>query len=205
VFSPGLVFASVVLFASVVWVLVAFTGARSDLDSGIGHGSGPAQDLALASIGVQQIRGDAVLNVISRSGSASFSDDFTATTKKVDAWLGAAGPAQESAGGADLVTAAQRDATAWYAANKQVYTTGTDSNYAQERNLVIGSGPTASGYHVLEGDFTRAIAADQAVFASAASSGANALDPLTGLLAAASVLMALGCGWAISRRLAEYR
>ena len=83
-FSPGLVLASVILFGSVIWLLTAFSGARSDLDRGIGHGSAPAQNLALASIGVQQIRGDAVLNVISRSGSASFSDDFTKTSTNVD-------------------------------------------------------------------------------------------------------------------------
>jgi hypothetical protein len=207
VFSPGLVLASVALFASTIWVLAAFLGARSDLDGGIDHGSGPAQNLALASIGVQQIRGDSVLNVISRSGSTSFADDFKKTTKEIDAWLGAAGTAQGNTSGAALVSAAQRDLTPWYAANNQVYTEGTNANYAEERNLVIGSGAgtTAAGYDILEGDFTRAIAADQGIFSSAASNGASALDPLTGVVAAASVLMVLGCGWTITRRLAEYR
>jgi hypothetical protein len=46
-----------------------------------------------------------------------------------------------------------------------------------------------------------AIQADQAVFAA----GANALDLLTGVVIAASLLMAAGCAWAVSRRLAEYR
>lgn len=207
VFSPGLVFASVALLASVIWVLVSFVGARSDLDSGISHGSGPVQDLALASIGVQQIRGDAVLNVISRSGNTSFSDDFTKTSTEVDGWLSAAGAAQENTGDRDLVSAAQRDATGWYAANQQVYTAGNHANYAEERDLVIGSGTgtTAAGYTTLEGDFTRAITADQEVFTSAASRGASALDPLAGVLVAAAAAMALGCGWAVSRRLAEYR
>ena len=206
-FSPGLVLASIALLASAVWVLAAFLGARSDLDHGISHGSGPAQSLALASIGVQQIRGDSVLNVISRSGSTSFAEDFTATSKETDARLGAARSAQANAGDAALVAVAQRDATAWYAANKQVYAAGARSDYAAERNLVIrsGTGATAAGYSVLEEDFTRAINADQAVFASAAASGASALDPLTAIAAAGSAVMALGCGWAISRRLAEYR
>ena len=115
---------------------------------GIGHGSGPVQDLALASIGVQQIRGDAVLNVISRSGSTSFPDDFAATSKKVGpgpgSWLGDAAAAQQAGGpGAALVAAAERDATAWYAANTQVYQLGTAANYAAERNLVVGGGPAA--------------------------------------------------------------
>lgn len=207
VFSPGLVLASVALFASVIWVLAAFFGARSDLDSGISHGSGPAQNLALGSIGVQQIRGDEVLNIISRSGTTSFSEDFVKTSKKVDAWLSDAAAAQENAGGVKYVATAQREATAWFGANNQVYVADGKANYAEERRLIIGSGPgtTATGYSILEEDFTRAIAADQAVFTSAASRGASALEPLTGVLAAASVAMVLGCGWAISRRLAEYR
>jgi hypothetical protein len=211
VLSPGLVLASVLLAVSVIWLAAGFLSARSDLDSGIGHGSAPAQDLALASIGVQQIRGDAVLNVISRSGNASFKDDFVATSEKIGpgqgTWLGDAAGAQGSGGqGPSLVATAGRDATSWYAANNQVYRLGTAADYAGERNLIVGTtGGTATGYHALEGDLTQAINSDQAVFASAAADGANVLDPLTGVVIAASLLMAAGCAWAVSRRLAEYR
>ena len=88
-----------------------------------------------------------------------------------------------------------------------MYPLGLAANYAGERNLVIGAGTgsTATGYNALEGDLTQAIGADQAVFESAAAQGANALGPLAGVVIAASLLMALGCGWALSRRLAEYR
>ena len=212
VLSPGLVLASVLLAVSVIWLAAGFLSARSDLDRGIGHGSAPVQDLALASIGVQQIRGDAVLNVISRSGNASFQDDFAATSKKIGpgegSWLGDAAAAQESGGqGSSLVAAAGRDATSWYPANTQVYKLGAAANYAGERNLVVGStsGNTVTGYNALEGDFSHAITADQQVFASSASAGASALDPLTGVVVAAALLMAAGCAWAVSRRLAEYR
>jgi hypothetical protein len=212
VLSPGLVLASLLLAVGVIWLAVGFLSARSDLDRGIARGSAPAQDLALASIGVQQIRGDAVLNVISRSGNASFQDDFVATSKMIGpgqgTWLGDAAAAQESDGqGPSLVAAAGRDAASWYAANARVYKLGTAANYAGERNLVVGSasGNTLTGYNALERDIPRAIAADQAVFASGASGGANALDPLTGVVIATSLLMAAGCAWAVSRRLAEYR
>ena len=103
---------------------------------------------------------------------------------------------------------AERDATAWYAANNQVYMLGTAANYAAERNLVVGSasGSTATGYNALEGRHSPARSrADQAVFESAATDGANALDPLAGVVIATSLLMAAGCAWAVSRRLAEYR
>jgi hypothetical protein len=84
-----------------------------------------------------------------------------------------------------------------------VYRLNTAASYAAERSLIVGS--TASEYTALEGDLTKAIAADQAVFDSAATAGAHALDPLEGVVIAASLLMAAGCGWAVSRRLAEYR
>ena len=109
--------------------------------------------------------------------------------------------------GAALVAGAQRDTTGWYAANQRVYALGAAGDYAGERALVVGSvpGSTVTGYNALEGDLSAAIKADQDVFNSAAASGAAALDPLTGGIAAASLLMALGCGWVITRRLAEYR
>ena len=101
VLSPGLVLASVLLAVSVIWLAAGFLAARSDLDRRHRRTApAPAQNLALASIGVQQIRGDAVLNVISRSGNASFQDDFAATSKQVGpgtgTWLGDAAAAQES-------------------------------------------------------------------------------------------------------------
>ena len=212
VLSPGLVLASLLLVVSVIWLAAGFLSARSDLDSAVAHGSGPAQDLALASIGVQQIRGDSVLNVISRSGNASFQDDFLATSKETGpgtgTWLGDAASAQQAGGqGPALVAAAERDAAAWYSANDQVYALGVAANYSGERNLVVGggSGNTSTGYNHLEIDLDQALAADQAVFASSATAGASALDPLEGVVIAASLLMAAGCAWAVSRRLAEYR
>jgi hypothetical protein len=210
--SPGLAIASVLLIISVVWLAAGFLTARSDFSKGFGQGSAPAENLALASIGVQQIRGDAVLNFISRSGNASFADDFAATSKRVgpgaDSWLGAAAAAQPPGSqGADLVAQAEQEATAWYAANERVYTLGDKSQYAAERTAIVaaGTGGTATGYDTLEGRIEAAINTDQGVFQAAASAGASALSPLAGVVIAGSALMALCCAWAISRRLAEYR
>ena len=195
-FSPGLVLASLLLVISTLWLLAGFLSARSDLDRGINHGAAPAESLALASTGVQQIRGDAVLNVISRSGSASFSDDFQATSAKVGpgqgSWLDGAAAAQDPGSkGAELVARAQRDATAWYRTNTQVYKLDNAANYQGERDLVAetGSGGATAGYAALERDLSQAIAADQAVFTSAATAGADSLDPLAGVIIAAS------CSW----------
>ena len=209
VFSPGLVLASLLLVISVIWLAAAFLGARSDLDRGIGQGSQPAQDLAQASIGVQQIRGDAVLNVISRSGNTSFHDDFLTTSQHVGPGSGtlltSAATAQPTSGqAASLVAAAQRQATAWYTANADVYALGAKADYAAERTAVI-TGSSAAGYTALERDITQAITADEATFGSAANQGSRALDPMEPVVIVASLLMALGCAWGFSRRLAEYR
>ena len=210
--SPGLVVASVLLIISVVWLAAGFLTARSDFGRGFGHGSAPAENLALASIGVQQIRGDAVLNFISRSGNASFADDFARTSKQVGpgagSWLGAAAAAQQPGGqGAALVAQAEQEATAWYAANGRVYRLGNKSQYAAERTTIVAAGPggTATGYDTLEARIGSAINVDQGVFQAAASAGASALSPLAAVVIAGSLLMALSCAWAISRRLAEYR
>jgi hypothetical protein len=211
-FSIGLSLASVLLIISVAWLAAGFLTARSDLGRGFGSGSDPAENLALASIGVQQIRGDAVLNVISRSGNASFADDFAKTSKMVGpgsgTWLGAAAAAQQPGGqGAALVAQAEQEATDWYAANSQVYTLGKAAKYAAERTSVIatGSGGAATGYDALEARIGAAINTDQSVFQAAASAGDAALSPLAGVVIAGSLLMALCCAWGISRRLAEYR
>jgi hypothetical protein len=209
--NAGLLLASLLLATSAVWLVAAFGVARSDLDRGIGRGSSPAETLAQASIGVQQIRGDAVLNVISRSGDASFSDDFLATSKLVGPGAGtlltSAAAASSDAAAVALVSAARREATTWYAANAGVYHLGVAANYAGERAMVIGTGggSSATGYAALEGDITQAITRDQAVFRSAATVGAGALGPLAPVVIGASAAMALGCVWGLNRRLAEYR
>ena len=199
--SPGLVVASVLLVISVVWLAAGFLTARSDFGRGFGHGSAPAENLALASIGVQQIRGDAVLNFISRSGNASFADDFARTSKQVGpgagSWLGAAAAAQQPGGrGAALVAQAGQEATAWYAANGRVYQPrqqvpvrrGADHHRRgrarRHRHRVRRARRRRTG---------SAINVDQGVFQAAASAGASALSPLAAVVIAASLLMALCC------------
>jgi hypothetical protein len=212
VLNLGLALASVLLVISAVWLLAGFLAGRSDLDAGIDNGSHPAQELALASIGVQQIRGDAVLNVISRSGDTSFQSDFTATSGNVGpgphSLLSSAAAAQsDGSAAAALVAAAEREATTWYTANAEVYRLGADADYASERDQVIGAGASSSAaeYNVLEPDITQAIGDDRSEFQSAVSKGSGALSPLEPVVIVAALLMALCCAWGLWRRLAEYR
>jgi hypothetical protein len=150
------------------------------------------------------LRGDAILNVISRSGSTSFETDFSTVKAEIGPLLSAAaGNAQA----APYLAAAQRDAPAWYAANEQVYKLGASAQYQAERDMVIGTGPgsSAAGYDQLERDISQALAASQQTFRSGANSGASAFGPLEGVVIAASLLIAASSAWGLSRRSAEYR
>jgi hypothetical protein len=210
--NVGLALASALLVISAGWLVAGFLGGRSDLEAGIGHGSQPAEQLAQASIDVQRIRGDAVLNVISRSGDTSFQSDFTTTSGQVGPGrlsLLSTAAAAESRGSAaaSLVAAAEREAATWYTANEDVYRLGAAAHYADERAQVIGTGAasSAAGYDVLEPDIIQAINDDQSAFQTAVSAGSGAFNPVEPVVVTASLLMALGCLWGLSRRLAEYR
>jgi hypothetical protein len=208
VFNYGLLTASAALVISVVWLVATFSVARSDLAQGINNGSRPAGTLAQASIDVQQVRGDQVLNLISRSGDTSFKDDY----RQVRAQIGP-GPgtlldtaASSSRGKAvGEVTAAEADASGWYGANDQVYNLDLAAAYRNETELVIGPSPASSGFDQLEKDINNAIKDDNAAFQTSASAGANAFGPLEGVVIVASLLMAVACYLGLARRIREYQ
>jgi len=207
----GLLASTLAVAASVIWLVAAFASARADLQRGLGHGSTPAQTLAQAGIAAQQARGDEVLNLISRSGSSSFQQDFISMRNKIGPGSGtlltvaaASSPAGAAVG---QVGAAARDARSWYAVTGRVFRLDLAANYAAETQLVIGtgSGSSAAEFARLESDLSRAIAADQVVFTASATAGRNAFGGLEAGVIAAALLMAAGSAWGLSRRLAEYR
>jgi hypothetical protein len=207
----GLAVATVVLAAGVLWLIVAFTVARADLQRGVGRGSAPAETLAQAGIDAQQIRGDEILNLISRSGNTSFRQDYQSVRGQLGPGPGTlltqAAASSPGGAGAQWASAAARDMQGWYAVNDQVYRLDSQSRYPQETQLVIGTGPTSSaaGFGRVETDLSRAIAADQVVFHTNATAGGNAFTGLEAGIIVAALLMALGCAWGLSVRLAEYR
>lgn len=212
VFNWGLLAASAALVISVGWLAVTFSVARSDLDAGIGSGSRPAATLAQASIDVQQIRGDQILNLISRSGSTSFPANFTLVSGEVGPGPGTlldVAAASGSGQAKDRLAAAASDATSWYATNRQVYHLDSIAAYPAETKLVIGTGSvpggSAAGFDRLEADIRGAIDADLGTFSANATAGANAFGPLEGVVIVAALLMAGGCALGIGRRLGEYQ
>src|SRR5262249_29253245 len=145
VFNVGLVLASVVLVAVVLWLAVAFAAARSSLDRAVAHGSAPAEALAQAAIGFPQPRGDQGLNLLSRSGEATCVQDFRSVRDRLGAGPGTllTTAAQASAGGASpaaarWTAAAARDAVPWYAVNERIYNLDGAADYAGETQVVTG-------------------------------------------------------------------
>jgi hypothetical protein len=209
VLSPGLLAASVALVVSVLWLAAAFTVASTDLQRAAGHGSVPAEALAQAAIDTQQARGYQVLNLISRSGDATFARDFQAIRARLGPGPGTLLAAASSSGtaGDQWAARAERDARAWYPVIGQAYALDSKAQYTAETALVIGPGPgrSAAGFARVEADIARGIAAGHAVFHADAVAGRDAFTGLDVMIAAAAVLMAAGCAWGLARRLAEYR
>jgi hypothetical protein len=205
----GLLTASLVLVAAAGWLVVAFAVARSDLQQGVGHGSTPAETIAQAAIDAQQIRGDEIVNLISRSGDGPFVKDFDAVSRQLGpgsgTLLGDAAATSPSGAGAQWTAAAARDVGTLYGVNKQAYGLDQNAQYAAERKLVIGTGPATAEFTRVEGDLRNAIAADQVIFQGNATAGENAFSGLEAAIIVAAVLMALGCAWGLNIRLAEYR
>jgi hypothetical protein len=200
VFNRGLIIATVFLVISAVWLSVAFGLARSDMSTAIGQGANPAETLAQASIDVQQIRGDSILNVIGRSGTSSLADDSTAQSTEVDSLLATAA----KAGNAKVAAALAKSMSAapvWYAVNKEGYALGASYQYAAEQDSV---NKADNDYATVKGGIEQALIAARDTFNSAASSGASAYGQLEAVIIVASLLMAGASAWGLSRRLAEY-
>lgn len=202
----GLVGATGVLVVVAVWLLIASLVARGDLGHARAAGSAPVESLAQASITAGRARGDEILNLISRTGATSFRSDVQAARKEIDARLAEAAGAS-TAGAKGRFSVLRADASSWFAAQDKVFNLDVAANYAAETRLVIGSGAgsSAARYAKLQTDINRAIGTDQSVFRSSAQAGANAYRGLTVGFVVAAVLMAAGCIWGLSRRLAEYR
>lgn len=203
----GLLIASAALVISGVWLAVTAVLVGSDLSTAIGQGANPASALAQASIDVQQIRGDSILNVIARSGSTSLPADsrnqqdnvgHSDTGNSLLAQAVSAGNAQAT----PFVRAAISAAPAWYALNNQGYKLDGQHNFAGEQASVDQA---TGGYNQLEADIAKALGKTQSTFTSNAEAGASAFGALAAVVIIGALVMALTCAWGLSQRLREYR
>jgi hypothetical protein len=211
VLNAGLVLASVAGLVSVLWLIVALTAARIDLLQARDHGSAPVQALAQADIAALQAHADESLTLIDNSGDDTFQADFTAVRKKLGPGPGtlltAAASAAAGSPGAPHAAAAGTAATAWYAAHQQVRALDNGGAHTRAVQSALGTRPADSGarFARLDSALTRAIAEDQVVFRARAVAGRDASTGLEAGVIVLSLIMAGGCAWGLSRRLAEYR
>jgi hypothetical protein len=207
VFNLGLLVATAALVISGGWLAVSFGVARADLNTATGQGATPARELAQASIDVQQIRGDSILNVIARSGGTTLLADSASLVQVVGPRPGGGGLlAQASAAGNGQVSSALGPAIAaapaWYAVNDKGYQYANAYDYNQEQTSVLQD--AKAGFTTVKASIGSAIAAAQQTFTSEANAGAGAFGPLEAVVIVASLLMAAASAWGLSRRLAEY-
>jgi hypothetical protein len=209
--SPGLLAASVAGVVSLAWLLGALTVARTHLIAARDHGSAPVEALARADIAVLQAHADESLTLIGRSGDDSFQQNFLSLQKQLGPGRGtlltvAASAARGSPGGLSAATSLSA-APVWFALHRGVRSLDNSGSYTAAVRNALSTAPGGTGWEFrrLDTALTGAIVADQASFRSTAQLGQDALTGLEAGMIVLSLLMAAGCTWGITRRLAEYR
>ena len=196
VFNYGLLVASVAGLVSLAWLAAAFFVGRGDLLNAQQRGSAPAEAFARAEVAALQAHADESLTLIDNTGDDSYQKDYLAQQKLLGPGPGtllAALPAQ-----------AATDAQAWYRAHAALRAQDDAGNHAAAVGSAL-SGNAAASFAALSATLSHGIDASQAVFASSARGGRDDFTGLTEGMIVASLVMAVGCAWGLSRRLAEYR
>jgi len=209
--NPGLAVASAAAVVSLLWLVIALTVGRADLLQARDHGSTPVAALAGADIAALQARADESLTLIDAQGDDTFQKDYAAIQHRLGPGpgtllTGAVTAARGSPGAGPAATAATA-ATAWYAAHRTVRSLDDNGQHTKAIALVTTPGPDHSDtlFTRLDGSLTAAIAADQAVFRSNAVAGRDAFTGLEIGVFVLALIMAAGCAFGLSKRLAEYR
>ena len=201
----GLLVAAVAGALSLVWLASAFAVGRTELLHAQQHGSVPAEAFARADVAALQAHADESLTLIDNSGDDSYQQDFISQQKLLGPGPGTLLAAvQAPAGSGVSVSAARADAQAWYQAHAALRALDNGGNHAAAVQSAL-AGDAAAKFASLSTVLSNGINADQAVFASSAHNGRDAFTGLTIGMIVVSLVMAAGCAWGLSRRLAEYR
>jgi hypothetical protein len=210
VLNGGLTAAGAAALIAIVWLAVAYAGARSDLLTAQARGSVPVEALARADIAALQAHADESLTLIDNTGDDNFQTDYTrreADLRSGQNLLAAAGNAAVGSPGAGAVTAAITHARAWFTAHSALRAQDDNGNHPAAVASALGSGPGTAGgqFTAFSASMNSGINADQAAFGGSARDGANMYGGLEAAVIVATLLMAAGCAWGLSRRLVEYR
>jgi hypothetical protein len=201
----GLLVAAVAGAISLVWLAGAFAVGRTELLSALQQGSAPAEAFARADVAALQAHADESLTLIDNSGDDSYQQDFVIQQKLLGPGPGTLlAAAKAPAGSGVSVSAATAEAQAWYRAHAALRALDNSGNHAAAVRSAL-AGDAAARFMLLSATLSRGITVDQVVFASKARGGQDAFTGLSAGMIVASLVMAAGCAWGLSRRLAEYR
>jgi hypothetical protein len=211
--NAGLVAAGLVGVASLGWLAAGYAAGHDDLRTAQGQGSAPVAALARVDIAALQAHADESLTLIDDSGDDSYQQDYLREQKALGPGPGtlltAAWTAAQGSPAAPAVTRVVADAQAWYRHHVTVRTlddTGTSGHAAAVQSVLSADASGSGGqFGVLTTDLAAATAKDQAAFDVRARAAASAFAPLEGEVIVTALIMAAGCAWGLSRRLAEYR
>ena len=211
--NAGLVAAGLVGAVSLGWLAAGYAVAHDDLGTAQGQGSAPVAALARVDIAALQAHADESLTLIDDSGDDSYQLDYLREQKALGPGPGtlltAAATAAEDSPAAPEVTRVISDAQLWYKYHLAVRTlddTGTSGHDAAVQSVLSAVASGSGGqFGVLTTDLAAATANDQAAFDVHARAAASAFAPLEGEVIVTALIMAAGCAWGLSRRLAEYR
>jgi hypothetical protein len=208
VLNGGLLVASAAGAIALLWLATAFLAGRADLLNAQAQGSVPVQALANADITSLKAHADEGLTLINNTGDDSNESDFKAQLASLLApGTGQLATAQRAAAGspaAASVAAAITDAGLWDKGHAGVRKADKDGDHLAAVALVQ-NGAAGTAFGRLSADLSGAIAADGAAFDANARSGQGAFTGLEAGMIIATLVMAGGIAWGLSRRLAEYR
>jgi hypothetical protein len=211
VLNFGLLAAGVAALVALAWLTVVYAGARGDLLTAQARGSIPVETLARADIAALQAHADESLTLIDNTGDDQYQADYLTQQKTLGpgnaTLLSAAVSAASGSPAAGLTTAAVTDTRAWYAAHVRLRSLDDNGNHAAAVASALGSagGDAGGEFAALSRNLTSGISADQAAFAVSARAGESMYTGLETVVIVASLAMAAGCAWGLSRRLLEYR
>ncbi|MEV6107080.1 hypothetical protein AB0M28_20540 [Streptomyces sp. NPDC051940] len=222
VFNQGLVTASALTAAVLLWLAAGHTFARSGLEDSDKHGAQSLQVLNEARINALQAHGNEGLKMVSRGAVVrddqdAYELDYSTSMKELAGTddRGRAGSMMDQAlaladddAGRKPVQEAVEGVRAWQGRHEGVLKADNDGDYETAVRLVIGTGgekSTGQCFDKVDSALAKAIDHEQSEFKSAASGGRDALG---GLWIGAAVLAVLGAAGAllgVGRRLSEYR
>lgn len=209
----GLVGATAMGLAALVWLGASWLGVRGELHSAQRDGSDQIQLLAQARIDALQARADEALTLVARGNGASFDTDYDKMLTDLIGKDGNGGLLRRSAAEATdpavraAVNAGTGAAKSWRSTHQRVHSADAAGDYSGAVELTIGDSPTsaANTFNNLDKDLATGIAATSAQLEAHARSAAGALTAAPIGLAALTLLLLVGVVAGFQQRLAEYR